>query len=669
MEGRLWSPEVAARLGRVVAGEPYDAIQLEGFEVAGYFLGPGALRAEARGRAPWPTAPAVVFDDHNAEYRLQVSAARLDAGRPRRWPKALYSAIQARRLRAREALYAAGADVCLAVSPEDAAALEAIVPGLGAVVVPNGVDVAGATAPAPGPDPAVFFAGKLDYRPNVDACEWLVRDVLPRIRRRVPSVRVVLAGRDPAPAVRRLAGAGVEVTGPLSDAALAARRAAAWVEVVPLRMGSGVRFKALEAMAAGVPLVATTLGAAGTGARPGEHALIADDAPGFAAAVTTLLEQPPRRAALARAARALAAERHDWSQITPRLLDVYAALAAPPRRRVSLITTVRDERRTADALLDSLDRQSRPPDECVVVDGGSTDGTLEHLRDAAGAPPAGAAPPAALPKVPIQVLSRPGANISRGRNLAVAAARHDLIAATDAGVRLHPHWLARLAAPLERDPTLAVAAGFFVSDPRSVWELALGATTLPDVAEIDPARFLPSSRSVGFRREAWHQAGGYPEWLDYCEDLVFDLALRRVAGPLRFVPRATVRFRPRPTPVAFFRQYYRYARGDGKADLWRRRHAVRYGAYLAGLALLGQGLGRRPAGPRWRWPARILLLLGGIAYLRRPFIRLTMASASGRDRLLAAPLVPLIRVIGDVAKMLGYPAGLWWRRRAGRTRG
>ena len=262
------------------------------------------------------------------------------------------------------------------------------------------------------------------------------------------------------------------------------------------------------------------------------------------------------------------------------------------------------------------------------------------------------------------MLSHPGANISRGRNLAVAAAGGEIVAATDAGVRLAPTWLGRLVRPLEGDPTLGAAAGFFVSDPASVWELALGATTLPGVGEIDPRRFLPSSRSIAFRREAWHQAGGYPEWLDYCEDLLFDFALLRVAGPIRFVPRATVRFRPRGTPGAFFRQYYRYARGDGKADLWRCRHALRYGAYLAGLVLLASGLGcgRR----RLRAPARLLLILGGVAYLRRPFIRLTQASASGRDRLLAAPLIPLARALGDVAKMLGYPAGLWWRWRAGR---
>lgn len=690
MEGRLRSPTFAGRLAAMLQSGRYDAVQLEGLEVAGYLLGAQALRDEAAGRRPRPS-PSLVFDDHNAEYQLQASAARIDGKLPRRWPRALYSAVQARRLRSREALYCAAADVCLAVSDQDARALEAIVPGLGAVVVPNGVTVGALPPPQPALQPVLFFAGKLDYRPNVDACEWLVRQILPRVRRRVPTVQVVLAGRDPAPAVLRLAGDGVEVTGALSDVELDRRRASAWVYVVPMRMGSGVRFKALEAMAAGVPLVATTLGAAGLGVTPGVHASIADGAPAFAAAVVELLERPQLRQDLSRRARHLAATFHDWGRITPRLLEVYAGLAGgqalsggAPRRRedklegpgrdqgggagsvaapspdrpVSVVATVLNERASVDALTSSLAGQSRRPGECVVVDGGSSDGTWERLGDmrAAGAG-AGA----------MVVLRQPGANIARGRNRAIAAARHDVIAVTDAGVRLAPEWLARLTAPLQRDATLQVSSGFFHAAPQSLWELALGATTLPDVGEIDPARFLPSSRSIAFRREAWRRVGGYPEWLDYGEDLVFDLALRRAFGPARFVPRATVDFRPRPTPAAYFRQYYRYARGDGKADLWRRRHGIRYASYLAGGALLWLGVPRPSASGSGRRGALALLPIGGVAYLRRPFIRLWLASANASEFCRAAPLVPLARLIGDVAKMLGYPAGLWWRLSAGQA--
>ena len=109
------------------------------------------------------------------------------------------------------------------------------------------------------------------------------------------------------------------------------------------------------------------------------------------------------------------------------------------------------------------------------------------------------------------------------------------------------------------------------------------------MSDVHPDRFLPSSRSVAFRRRAWSDAGGYPEWLDYSEDLVFDMALRDRGERFVWVPDANVYFRPRPRLAAFFRQYFLYARGDGKADLWRRRHAARYSAYLGGLALLWLG--------------------------------------------------------------------------------
>ncbi|MBN1643133.1 MAG: glycosyltransferase [Anaerolineae bacterium] len=314
---------------------------------------------------------------------------------------------------------------------------------------------------------------------------------------------------------------------------------------------------------------------------------------------------------------------------------------------VSVIVTVLNERESIARLLDSLAQQSRTPDEVVIVDGGSRDGTVDllHARAAAGA-------------LPLRVLVRPGANISQGRNAAIEAARGDVIASTDAGVQLTHDWLRALVAPFA-DEGVHVVSGVFVADAQTTFEVAMGATVLPSLSELSPDRFLPSSRSVAYRKSAWRAVGGYPEWLDYCEDLVYDLALRARYRTFAYAPQAVVRFRPRPDLRAFFRQYYRYARGDGKADLWRVRHAVRYLTYLAlGPALIVLSIAHSPL---WL----IALSLGVALHTWRPYRRLSqaMAGMSLGQKLLAIALVPCIRLVGDVAKMVGYPVGWAWRLR------
>lgn len=336
---------------------------------------------------------------------------------------------------------------------------------------------------------------------------------------------------------------------------------------------------------------------------------------------------------------------------------------------VSVIVTVFNECQQIERLLTSLAGQSHLPAEVVICDGGSTDGTVEAIHAWR------TRHPASLPQ--LRVIREAGANISRGRNIAIAAATSPIIAATDAGVTLTPGWLAALILPwANTDPISAPAraplavAGFFEADTRTVnsepslFLTAMAATVLPQQREIDPNKFLPSSRSVAFTKAAWQAAGGYPEWLDYCEDLLFDFALnaQRPAAPTAFVwaPDAVVYFRPRDSLRTFWTQYYRYARGDGKADLWRKRHLIRYITYGILLPAL---LGHAFWGFFARWLGWTGLLLGIILYCAQPWQRLQQLGngLTTIQWLQAVLLVPIIRLVGDGAKMVGYPVGLWWR--------
>jgi glycosyltransferase involved in cell wall biosynthesis len=313
---------------------------------------------------------------------------------------------------------------------------------------------------------------------------------------------------------------------------------------------------------------------------------------------------------------------------------------------ITLISTVLNEGESIRPLIESLLLQTRQPDEVVIVDGGSADNTVAILNEYAN-------------RLPLRVLIEPGCNISEGRNRAIEAAQGDIIAVTDAGVVLDEAWLERLTHPLTDIPDQQVVAGFFHADAHTPFEVALGATTLPLQSEINAASFLPSSRSVAFRKSAWRQVGGYPEWLDYCEDLVFDLQLKQL-GPFALALDAVAHFRPRSTLKAFFRQYYLYARGDGKADLWRKRHIIRYGTYLVAVPLIFV-LGASVHPLLWA-----LYLPGAAVYLNAPYRRLSTVMQSGPrlsswERLQVLALIPTIRVVGDVAKMIGYPVGWRWR--------
>lgn len=300
----------------------------------------------------------------------------------------------------------------------------------------------------------------------------------------------------------------------------------------------------------------------------------------------------------------------------------------------ALISTCYREAAAIDEFLDAVLSQTRQPDEIVIVDGGSDDGTVDRIRERIAA---GAA---------VKLVVEPGANRARGRNRAIQETRADIIAVSDVGARPREDWFERIVAPLEADTAVDVVAGYYEADTRTAWEAAVAAATVPTAGEVRVENFLPSARSVAFRRSAWEKAGGYPEQFWHNEDTPFGLALRRAGAIFVFEPRAIVLWRPQATPWGLFRQFYRYALGDAEAGIWFRHYTKAYlvvGA-VAGLAVAA------------KWWLLAGWLLGGLAlaYWARHAARAFRRTKSPG----AALLAPLANVIVDVANVVGYTCGV-----------
>ncbi len=326
---RLKSDAMHELVARVTRDESFDAVQIEGIEMARYMLqSQFAIRNSQ-----------IVFDDHNAEYVLQRTAYESDAHRVTRWHAALYSFIQWKKLERYERAICRRANHIAACSDADAEAIRRLFGSQFPIsnlqspisIVPNGVDTAHFVPSAevcakPLAELSLVYAGKMDFRPNIDAMLWFCDEILPRLRAEIPLAHIVIVGQKPAPRIAALGERpGVAVTGGVADTRPYIADAA--VYVVPLRMGSGTRLKVLEAMAMGKAIVSTARGVEGIDLVAGRDAVIADSPDAFAHAVIALLRDAERRRALGQAARALAEDKYDWRKIVPKFEQMYENLA------------------------------------------------------------------------------------------------------------------------------------------------------------------------------------------------------------------------------------------------------------------------------------------------------------------------------------------------------
>jgi hypothetical protein len=247
------------------------------------------------------------------------------------------------------------------------------------------------------------------------------------------------------------------------------------------------------------------------------------------------------------------------------------------RQKVSLISTVKNEASLVEGWFDRILAQTRLPDEIVIVDGGSTDGTREKLQYFAN-----------TSQVPVRILSLPAGNIAQNRNLAVSEARFPIIAVTDFGCFPRHDWLEKITLPFEKNENVMVSAGIYepigltgegVYKQKELW-------AWHKVDRLDPQSYLPPGGSMAFRKEAWSAVGGYPEWLTLTgEDTYFDLELKHLGGEWALASNAVVEWVAPQGLFAYLKKLHNWAVGDGEAGL-RGRDYWRYAQRLILVTIL-----------------------------------------------------------------------------------
>jgi sugar transferase (PEP-CTERM/EpsH1 system associated) len=304
------SAAMKAAISEILRHHDFDFIHFDNAHMAAYVGWLAGMRVRSR----------VVFDWHN----IESEGMRRFAASTRSRFKRFYAAITARRLAAVEQMLLRCTFGTVVCSERERVKLLSIAPRNSRIaVIENGVDAAyfDQSAGASAVRDRVLFVGAMNYYPNVDAIVPFAHQIWPRIRRRYPHWRLTVVGASPPPAVLALRGQpGVEVAGTVPDVRPYYHEA--FAAVVPLRTGMGTRLKILEGMAAGVPVVSSTIGAEGLAVTPGKDILIADREQDWLQALGSLTDNT-LRTALVESGRSTVSGRYDWKILGDALCRLY----------------------------------------------------------------------------------------------------------------------------------------------------------------------------------------------------------------------------------------------------------------------------------------------------------------------------------------------------------
>jgi sugar transferase (PEP-CTERM/EpsH1 system associated) len=317
------SAHVSCILSEILQAGSFDAVQIEGVHLSAYLP---VIRSAA-------SRPVILSDWHNIESEILHRYSRVHPNPMRR----AYAWRTANLLERAETQLLAACDVHTVTSEREREWLEARDSAAEIRVIPNGVDVqyyASSELDQNAPRTRLVFAGSMDYSANVDAVVWFVNSIWPELRDQHPALSFAIVGRDPAPEVRALATDRVNVTGTVPD--VRPYYSGALAAVVPLRIGSGTRLKILEAMAAGIPVISTKLGAEGLDLQDGTHLLLADSADEMIAAIDRLASSPELWLRLSRSGREMVSRSYDWGILGEDLYRIHCAAIERVRQRRGL---------------------------------------------------------------------------------------------------------------------------------------------------------------------------------------------------------------------------------------------------------------------------------------------------------------------------------------------
>ncbi|HYR62340.1 MAG TPA: glycosyltransferase [Actinomycetota bacterium] len=295
--------QMQSRLDALVAAEGFDIVLMESTRL-------GALTV--------PAGPAVIYDEHNIEYELLRRMREGERSRCRR----VFNGLEYHKFKRLEhRCWNTCAGVAL-TSDREEPIVRSHAPHTPTAVVPNGVDVDFFAPTQQEPEPmTVVFTGMLSYRPNLDAAQLLVDEIMPRVRHTHPDALLRIVGHIEQAELERLRDPHVDVTGWVLDVRVPMAQAA--VVVAPLRMGGGTRLKIVEALGMGKAVISTTVGCEGLAVNSGEHLLVADDPDSFAGEVVRVLSDPQLARRLGAAGRALAVREYSWTRSGARLEELF----------------------------------------------------------------------------------------------------------------------------------------------------------------------------------------------------------------------------------------------------------------------------------------------------------------------------------------------------------